>query len=60
MDYLKDVDYIYNYLLINDYFTEEELNLVMKGWGDNTKTYDTICHVRYGMDFDQIWEADNK
>ena len=44
----------YDYLLEYEYFTEEELDLVIKGWGDNPKTYDTICHVRYGMDVDQL------
>ena len=44
----------YDYLLDYGYFTEEELNLVLCGWGRNEKTYDTICRVRYGYDIDQL------
>ena len=50
----------YAYLLEYEYFTEEELNLVIKGWGDNEKTYDTICQVRYAMDIDQLALEDSK
>lgn len=50
----------YQYLLEYEYFTEEELNLVIKGWGDNEKTYDTICQVRYAMDIDQLAYEDSK
>ena len=45
---------VYEFLRENEYFTEEELNLVIKGWVDNEKTYDIICQVRYGMDADQL------
>lgn len=50
----------YEYLLAYEYFNEEELNLVIKGWGDNAKTYDTICQVRYAMDIDQLALEDSK
>lgn len=49
----------YDYLLDFEYFTEEELNLCTKGWGDNADTYDIICQVRYGMDIDQLAESDD-
>ena len=45
---------VYDFLLNFEFFTEEELNLVIKGWGDNEKTYNTICQVRYAMDPDQL------
>lgn len=50
----------YQYLLEYEYFTEEELNLVIKGWGDTSKTYDKICQVRYAMDIDQLALEDSK
>ena len=50
----------YQYLLEFEYFTDEELNLAVKGWGDNPKTYDTICHVRYAMTIDQMALEDKK
>lgn len=53
-----DVDYIYEWLLVNEKFTEDELSLVTKGFGDNINTYDTICYVRYGYDFDQLFESE--
>lgn len=49
----------YDYLLMYELFTEEELNLVIKGWGDNSDTYDTICQVRFAMDIDQLASEDN-
>lgn len=49
----------YDYLLDYEYFTEEELNLVTKGFGDCRETYDTICQVRYGFDIDQLADEDN-
>lgn len=33
----------YDYLLEYEYFTEEELSLVISGWGNNQDTLDTIC-----------------
>ena len=51
---------IFDYLVEYDYFTEKELLLVVKGWGDNEKTYNTVCQVRYGMDWDQLANEDNK
>lgn len=50
----------YDYLLEYEYFTEQELDLVIMGWGDNEKTYDTICRVRYSMDIDQLALEDSK
>jgi len=50
----------FEYLEDYQYFTYEELNLVIRGWGDNDKTYDIICYVRYGMDFQQIVEKDDE
>lgn len=50
----------YDYLLEYEYFNEEELNLVISGWGKNEKTYDTICRVRYAMDIDQLALEDSK
>ena len=50
----------YQFLLEYEYFTEEELNLVIKGWGDNPKTYDTICQVRCAMDIDQVAHEESK
>ena len=44
----------YDFLLENEYFSEEELDLVTKAFGDNEKTYDAICQGRYGMDVDQV------
>lgn len=54
----EDLNHIFDYLLVGNYFTEEELILVTKGFGDNVDTYNTICQVRYGMDFDQIEESE--
>lgn len=56
----EDLNHIFNYLLEGDYFTEEELLLVIKAYGDNIDTYNTICQVRYAMDFDQIEESEEK
>ena len=50
----------YDYLLEYEYFTEQELDLVIMGWGDNEKTYNTICRVRYSMDIDQLALEDSK
>lgn len=49
----------YDYLSEYEYFTEEELNLVTSGWGNNSDTFDTICQVRYAMDVDQLAEQDD-
>lgn len=49
-----DVEHIYEYLIEYQLFTEEELILVTKAFGDNIDTYNTICQVRFGMDFDQL------
>ena len=49
-----------DYLLQYEYFAEEEIDLVVRGWGDNPKTYDTICRVRYAMDIDQLALEDSK
>ncbi len=50
----------YDYLLEYEYFTEQELDLVVKGWGKNEKTYNTICRVRYSLDIDQLALEDSK
>lgn len=49
----------YEYLLAYEYFTEEELKIALC-FGDNNKTYDTICYGRYGMDIDQLALEDSK
>lgn len=54
----EDLDHIFNYLSTMNYFTESELLLVISGWGDNIDTYDTICQVRFAMDFDQLEDED--
>lgn len=50
----------FNHLIDYGYFTWEELCLCIAGWGDNDQTYDTICHVRFGMDFDQLYQEDEE
>lgn len=47
---------IYDFFIDYELFTEEELQLVIKGWGDNLETYNTIAHVRYGYDVEQLAE----
>jgi len=42
-----DVDDVYCKLLDNGYFTEDELQLVTKGWGYNMDTLDTIVYARF-------------
>lgn len=51
---------VYDFLLTHEYFTEEELDLAIKGWGDNEETYNTICQVRYAMDPDQLALEENE
>lgn len=53
-----DVDFIYNYLIDKEYFTEEELCLVVKAFGDNIDTYNTIIYTRYGYDFEQLYDLE--
>ena len=36
-------------------FDDDELSLVCCGWGQNDDTIDTICQVRFAMDFDQVY-----
>lgn len=56
----EDLNHIFNYLKDHRYFEHEELLLVIKGWGDNINTYDTICQVRFAMDFDQLEESEEE
>lgn len=53
-----EVDFIYNYLIDKEYFTKEELCLVVKAFGDNIDTYNAIIHTRYGYDFEQLYDLE--
>lgn len=54
----NDVDFIFDYLIDNLYFTEDELILITKVFGDNIDNYNAICQCRYGYDFQQLIEND--
>lgn len=55
---MPEVDDAYNFLLENDYFTEQELELVTAGWGYSMNTLDTVCQARYAMDVEQLRDED--
>ena len=50
---------IYNFLIDQELFNEEEISLCVTGWGDNLETYNTMCQVRYAMDVNQVAEECN-
>ena len=57
LNYTKmEVDEIFAFLQDNNLFKYDELLLVIKCYGDNKETYDTICYCRYGYTFDQLIE----
>lgn len=54
----KTVEFDEAYQFLADYcgFTLEELALVCSGWGSNMDTLNTVAHVRFGMDVEQLME----
>jgi hypothetical protein len=53
--YLNDVVYVYEYLIDNEYFKQEELDLItnIKGW--NIETLNDCIYARYGFhDLEQL------
>jgi hypothetical protein len=46
---LYDLNYYYDWLIENDYFTEAELQLITKMFGFNINTLDTAVYCRYGF-----------
>ena len=46
----------WDWLVENELFDDDELRLVCCGWGQNDDTIDTICQVRFAMDFTQVYE----
>jgi hypothetical protein len=53
--YLNDVVYVYEYLIDNEYFKQEELDLIIniKGW--NIETFNDCIYARYGFhDLEQL------
>jgi hypothetical protein len=53
--YINDVVYVYEYLIDNDYFKQEELDLItnIKGW--NIETLNDCIYARYGFhDLEQL------
>jgi hypothetical protein len=53
--YLNDVVYVYEYLIDNEYFKQQELDLItnIKGW--NIETLNDCIYARYGFhDLEQL------
>lgn len=45
---------VFDWLVDNGLFTENELVLVTKGWGYNMETLDNACQVRFAMNAQQL------
>jgi hypothetical protein len=53
--YINDVVYVYEYLIDNEYFKQQELDLItnIKGW--NIETLNDCIYARYGFhDLEQL------
>jgi hypothetical protein len=56
---MENVADVYDYLVANDLFTEDELNLVTKVSGWSVETLNKCIYVRYGMhDLEQLIDED--
>lgn len=54
-----DVDYLYQALIDDEYFTEEELQLVTDVAGYSLRTLNDCIYSRYGYnDFEQLYDLD--
>ena len=54
-----DVDYLYQALIDDEYFTEEELQLVTDVAGYSLGTLNDCIYSRYGyQDFEQLYDLD--
>lgn len=54
----RDVDYIYQALIDDEYFTENELDLLTGVNGYSYETLNDACEYRFSEDIEQLYDID--